>query len=84
MKLIRNMMIGGLCLSSLHILWIILVGFGLAQPLMDFIFKLHMLNSPFQVQTFDPLLALGLVIITFSFGCFYGLVFYFVKVLLSK
>lgn len=84
MQLMRNMMIGGLCLSSLHILWIMLVVFGLAQPFMDFIFKLHMLNSPFQVQAFDPVLALGLVAITFSFGCFYGLVFYFIKTLIRK
>jgi len=32
---------------------------------MDFIFKLHMLNSPFQVQPFKISLALGLISITF-------------------
>ena len=79
MNLFRTTLIGGLCLSSLHLFWVMLVAAGLAQPLLNFIFKLHMLNSPFQVQAFDPLLALGLITITFLIGCFYGAVFYFIK-----
>ena len=49
MSLFRTSMIGGLCLASLHFCWLILVLTGLAQPLLDLIFTLHMLNSPFQV-----------------------------------
>ena len=79
MTLIRTSIIGGLCLASLHFCWALLVMLGWAQPLMDFIFRLHMLNSPFQVQSFDAMLALGLVVITFLIGCFYGLIFYFVR-----
>ena len=84
MNLIRTSIVGGLCLSSLHFFWAVLVALGWAQPLMDFIFKLHMLNSPFQVQAFDITLALGLVCITFLIGCFYGAVFYFFKYQFSK
>ena len=79
MSLMRTSLIGGLCLSSLHVCWVILIALGLAQPLLDFIFKLHMLNSPFQVQVFDVVLAAGLIGITFMIGCFYGAVFYFIK-----
>lgn len=79
MNLFRTSLIGGLCLASLHFCWALLVALGWAQPLMNFIFKLHMLNPPFQVQPFNLPLAFGLVSVTFFIGCFYGLIFYFIK-----
>ena len=79
MSLFKTSLIGGICLSSLHFFWVFIVASGWAQPLLDFIFKLHMLNSPFQVQPFSPLLAVGLIGITFLFGCFYGAIFYLIK-----
>ena len=82
-KLMQSGLIGGLGLSSLHFIWIVLIILGWAQPLMDFIFKLHMLNSPFQVQPFDWMLALGLLILTFAVGAFGGLIISFLKGTLS-
>lgn len=79
MNLLRTTMIGGLCLSSLHIFWVLLVATGWAQPLMDLIFKLHMLSPPFKVQPFDFGLAAGLIALTFFIGCFYGAVFYLIR-----
>lgn len=79
MNLFRTSAIAGLCLASLHFFWVLLVALGWAQSLMDFIFKLHMLSPPFQVQVFSLPLALGLIGITFLMGCFYGAVFYFIK-----
>lgn len=84
MGLFRTTILGGVCLSSLHILWIILVALELVQPFVDFIFKLHMLNSPFKVQPFDISLAIGLVTLTFFFGCFYVLIFFFIKNLMNR
>lgn len=72
-------MISGFSLASLHICWALLVAIGWAQPVIDFIFKLHMLSSPFKVQTFELPLALGLIGITFLIGCFYGIVFSVMK-----
>ncbi len=83
-QLIQTSLITGLCLSSLHLSWIVLILLGWAQPLIDFVFKLHMLNSPFQVQPFDLGLAVSLVLITFVIGAFYGLVFVLIKNLLAK
>jgi hypothetical protein len=77
--LLRTSLIWGMCLSSLHLCWVLLIAAGWAQALLDFIFKLHMLNSPFQVQAFNPLLALGLLGMTFLVGCFYGAAFYLIK-----
>ena len=79
MNLFQVSIISGFSLASLHICWALLVAFGWAQLVMDFIFKLHMLNSPFQVQPFELPLALGLVGITFLIGCFYGIVFFIMK-----
>lgn len=79
MNLFQTSAIGGICLASLHACWALLVALGWAQPLMDFIFKVHMLNSPFQVQAFSLPLAVALIGITFLIGCFYGAVFYLIK-----
>ncbi|NBO10141.1 MAG: hypothetical protein EBV25_00930 [Methylophilaceae bacterium] len=81
---LNTALIGGLCLSSFHFFWILIVASGWAQPLLDFIFKLHMLNSPLQVQPFSLVLAGELIAITFAIGAFYGLVFYFIKHLLKR
>lgn len=84
MNIFHTTLIGGFCLSSLHFLWVILIWLGIAQPLLDFIFKLHMLNSPFQVQPFNLSFAVGLIGITFLIGCFYGALFFLIKNKLSK
>ena len=70
---------GGICLSIFHIFWLLLISFGFAQPLMDFVFKIHMLNSPFVIQPFNYLYALILVIFTFIMGGFFGLLIYFLR-----
>lgn len=84
MNLFQTSVIGGLCLSSIHFCWALLVALEWAQSLMDFIFKLHMLNPPFEVQPFSLSLASGLLAITFLVGCFYGAVFYFIKSYFQK
>ena len=72
----------GLGLSSLHLCWVVLIFLGWAQPVMDYIFKIHMLNAPFQIQPFNLSYAAQLIAITFAVGCFYGLVFVLIKRLL--
>ncbi len=77
--LIQSCLIGGFCLASLHLTWIFLVLLAWAQPLIDFIFKLHMLNSPFQIQPFNWGYASSLIAITFVIGAFYGLIFHLIQ-----
>ena len=83
-KLVQSALIGGFGLASLHLIWIVLIFLGWAQPLMDFVFKLHMLNSPFQVQPFQWVFALGLLMLTFSVGAFGGLLFSYLKAIFDK
>jgi hypothetical protein len=66
------MVVGAALLSSLHFAWLVLVYMGMAQVVMDFIFKIHMLNSPLQVQPFEWPYAFILIAITFSVGALYG------------
>ena len=58
----------GSFLGIFHLLWAILVAVGFAQPLLDFIYKIHFLNNPFTVGTFDVVNGALLVIITFLVG----------------
>ena len=43
----------GCFVAALHLVWVLLVFTGLAQPLVNFIFWVHMLSVPVQVQPFD-------------------------------
>ena len=81
---LKTALIGGLTLSALHACWVMLVASGWAQPILDFVFKLHMLNSPFIVQPFSLLLSLELIALTFAVGAFYGIVFSLIKKLIHQ
>ena len=71
---LKHGLIGGLSLAFLHLCWIIVVAAGWGQVLMDFIFKIHMLNSPLQVQAFNPGYAATLLVVTFTVGFVMGVV----------
>jgi hypothetical protein len=43
-----------------------------AQPLLDFIFRLHFITPPYRVGNFDPATALTLVGVTFALGAVCG------------
>lgn len=69
----------GFGLSILHLAWVLIVATGWAQPIIDYIFKIHMLSSPFVVQPFSFSFSAQLLAITFGVGCFYGIVFHVIK-----
>ena len=74
--MLRTSLTGGLCLASFHMLWALLVFAGWAQPFIHFILQLHMMDLPLTVQPFQLSRAVGLVVLAFLAGCFYGMVFY--------
>jgi cytochrome b subunit of formate dehydrogenase len=75
----KSMVVGAALFSSLHLAWLVLVYIGMAQVVMDFIFKIHMLNSPLQVQQFEWLYAFLLIAVTFSVGAIYGWLYSVIK-----
>ena len=65
----------GAVLGLWHALWSALVAFDLAQPLIDFIFKMHFIAPIYAVEVFDWGTAITLVIMTSVIGFVLGYVF---------
>jgi hypothetical protein len=59
-------------IGSWHALWAALVFAGAAQPVIDYIFRLHMIEPPYKIAAFDPGLALALVGVTAIVGYLFG------------
>jgi hypothetical protein len=68
----------GIFLAAWHTLWSLLVWLGAAQPLMDFIFRLHMITPPYKIAAFDLGTAALLVLVTagigYAMGCVVGFI----------
>ena len=68
-------LVSGSFLGLFHLVWGLLIAFGLAQSLLDFIHNLHSLNNPYTVMPFDLMRTIGLIIVTFLVGYIFGYVF---------
>lgn len=66
--------VGAILLSFTHLAWALAVLLGVAQPLMDFIFRIHMLAPVLVVQPFRLELALLLIAVTAGIGFVGGVV----------
>ncbi len=62
----------GVLLGTWHLIWAVFVLFGLAQPLINFIFVLHMLRPLFMVDNFSFVLAVSLALVTSIMGYLLG------------
>ncbi len=65
----------GALFGCIHLAWSLLIMFGWAQGLMDFIFNLHMINPVYVVSAFNVWTALTLIVVTAVIGYILGLVF---------
>ena len=74
-QILKNGLIIGSILASIHFAWLILIYVGYGQVFLDFIFKIHMLNSPYQIQEFNYKYAVTLLLVSFFIGFFYGVLF---------
>ncbi|MDO8499828.1 MAG: hypothetical protein Q7S66_04165 [bacterium] len=64
----------GAFVGLVHLIWSLLVAVGLAQPLVDFIFRLHFIQPLYTIQPFQFWMALGLVVLTSIIGYVIGFV----------
>lgn len=62
----------GSFLGLWHMAWSSLVALGLAQPLMNWIFRLHFIQPPYTVTPFRLSLAVALIVITAVLGYIFG------------
>lgn len=65
-------MVVGIFGGSWHTLWSILVAFGVAKPLLDWLLSLHFLSLTFSVQEFNLATAVILIIVTSVIGYILG------------
>lgn len=68
--------LGGL-LGLWHLVWALLVAVGVAQAILDFVFRIHLLSNPYTVQPFRLGSAAVLIIVTALIGYVLGWVFAF-------
>lgn len=61
--------------GTMHLLWSLIVAFDYAQMWLDWIFGLHFLNNPYQVQPFVLSNAIMLIVATSAIGYGLGWVF---------
>lgn len=54
-----------------HLVWVLLVGMGLAKPFMDWVLSLHFLTLSYSLTSFN--LGTGLMLVVFTFVCGYAL-----------
>ena len=62
----------GFFVSFMHLVWSILVALGIAQALLNFILKIHMISMPMTVGPFSLTKAIALIIVTFVVGYIFG------------
>ena len=65
----------GALMAFFHAIWALLVLFGYAQGLLDWVFSLQFLNNPFRMATFGFTQALMLVTFTFAVWYVVGWIF---------
>lgn len=65
----------GTVVALWHLIWVTLVATGWAKPVMDFILQLHFINLQYALVPFAVTTAAMLVLITFTVGALFGLVF---------
>ena len=65
----------GSVFAASHAMWVMLVGFGWASSVLNFILELHFLKIGFELAPYSAFTAFSLVTITFCVGALLGTIF---------
>ena len=71
----RTGLVSGLVLGTIHLFWTVLVAAGVAQAVMDFVFRLHFIRPVYVIEPFSLIHALALVLLTAASGYCIGALF---------
>ena len=55
-----------------HLMWAVLVAFGVAQWFINFVFRIHFMQPPYTVKGFELALAITLILVTSIIGYVMG------------
>ena len=72
---VRSGLAVGAVVGLWHLTWSLLVAFGWAQRVIDFVFWMHFIKPVYVVEAFDPATAMVLIAITSTVGYIIGAVF---------
>jgi hypothetical protein len=64
----------GIVLGAWHLVWVLLVLFGVAQAIYDFILWAHMIRLPLTIGPFDLKAAVTLIAVSTCLGYIFGFV----------
>lgn len=62
----------GLLVSALHLIWSLMVAFGIGQTYLDWILRLHFIKNPLVVLPFSLNTMIMLLVFTFAVGFILG------------
>ena len=65
----------GLVTGLWHLMWSLLVAFGAAQAVTNWIFRLHFIQPPYTITAFNVVTAVTLIVVTSMIGFVIGWVF---------
>jgi polyferredoxin len=58
-----------------HLMWSLLVAFGVAQAVINWIFRLHFIQPPYTITAFNLVTAVTLIVVTSIIGFVMGWLF---------
>ena len=62
----------GSAFGLLHLIWVLLVAFGIAQWWMNLVFRLHFVEPVYVVTPFNAAIAVTLIVVTSAIGYVVG------------
>ena len=75
MSVVKAGLVLGAVIGGGHLCWAVLVAFGLAQSIMDFVLWMHFIKPIFVIQPFEIARAAVLVVLTAGLGFVVGSAF---------
>ena len=72
---IKSGLVFGAIIGLWHLIWSLMVVFGWAQRLIDFVFWMHFMKPVYVIDAFNPTTAIVLVAVTSAIGFVIGVVF---------
>jgi hypothetical protein len=67
--------VAGLLIGLWHLIWSLLVAFGVAQAVINWIFRLHFIQPPYTITAFNLVTAVTLIVVTSVIGFVMGWLF---------